>query len=92
KGWARAAGEDLDVRLFLDGATAGARVSRVPRPDVQAAIPSLGDCSRAGWEAVVAFPARDGSSGKHELTAVFLTRDGRFRSYPVRHLTWRPVP
>jgi len=92
EGWARSPGEDLDVRLFLDGAFAGARVRRVPRRDVQSAIPSLGDCSRAGWESVVEFPARGGSSEEHELTAVFLTRDGRFRSYPVRHLTWRPAP
>jgi hypothetical protein len=92
RGWARAPGEDLDVRLFLDGAIAGTPIRRVPRRDVQAAIPSLGDCSGAGWEAIVAFPTRDASSGEHELTAVFLTRDGRFRSYPVRHLTWRPAP
>ena len=92
KGWARAPGEDLDVRLFLDGSIAGARVRRLPRLDVQAAIPPLGDCSRAGWESVVEFPTRDGSSEEHELTAVFFTRDGRFRSYPVRHVTWRPAP
>ena len=92
KGWARASGEDLDVRLFLDGAIAGTRVRRVLRLDVQAAIPSLGDCSQAGWESVVDFPTRGGSSRKYELTAVFFTRDGRFRSYPVRHFTWRPAP
>lgn len=91
-GWARASGEDLDVRLFLDGAIAEAPVGRVSRLDVQAAIPSLGDCSQAGWESVVEFPARYGAPGEHELTAVFFTRDGRFRSYPVRHFTWRPAP
>lgn len=92
RGWARVPGEDLDVRLFLDGAIAGTRVRRFPRLEVQAAIPSLGDCSRAGWESVVEFPARHGSSGEHELTAVFFTRDGRFRSYPVRRFAWRPAP
>ena len=92
KGWARASGEDLDVRLFLDGAIAGTPILRTPRLDVQAAIPSLGDCSRAGWESVLEVPTRGSSPGKHELTAVFFTRDGRFRSYPVRHLTWRPTP
>lgn len=92
KGWARAPGEDLDVRLYVDGAIAGTRLRRVPRPEVQAAIPSLGDCSRAGWESVIDFPTRDGSPGEHELTAVFFTRDGRFRSYPVRHIAWRPAP
>jgi hypothetical protein len=88
-GWARASGEDLDVKLFIDGTMTGTLAQRVPRPDVQAAIPSLGDCSQAGWESVVEFPARDGSSQEHELTAVFFTRDGRFRSYPVRHFTWQ---
>ena len=87
-GWARAAGEDLDVKLFIDGAVIGTLARRVPRLDVQAAVPSLGDCSQAGWESVVEFPARDGAPGEHELTAVFFTRDGRFRSYPVRHFTW----
>jgi len=91
-GWARASGEDLDVKLFIDGASAGTPVRRAPRRDVQAMIPSLGDCSRAGWESVVEFPTGDGSSREHELTAVFFTRDGRFRSYPVRHFTWRPAP
>ncbi|MFI5120274.1 MAG: hypothetical protein ACHQM4_07670 [Thermoanaerobaculia bacterium] len=92
KGWARAPGEDLDVRLFLDGAIAGPRVRRVQRLDVQAALPTLGDCSQAGWESVIESSTRDGSPAEHELTAVFLTRDGRFRSYPVRHFTWRPAP
>jgi hypothetical protein len=87
KGWARAPFEDLEVRLFIDGVAVGAAVRRVPRPDVQAAIPSLGDCSRAGWSFLVEFPVHEGSSGQHELTAVFFTRDGRFRSYPVRHFT-----
>ena len=89
-GWARASTEDLDVKLFIDGAIAGTTVIRTPRLDVQAAIPSLGDCSRAGWEAVVEFPALAASSEKRELTAVFFTHDGRTRSYPVRHFTWRP--
>jgi hypothetical protein len=85
-------GEDLDVRLFLDGEPVGERVRRVPRIDVQTAIPSLGDCSRAGWESLVEFSPRGTASGRHELTAVFLGRDGRIRSYPVRHFTWRPAP
>ena len=88
-GWARSSGEDLDVKLFLDGAPAGSPVRRVPRPDVQAALPSMGDCSRSGWESVIERPTRDGASETHELTAVFLTRDGRYRSYPVRHFRWR---
>jgi hypothetical protein len=92
RGWARAPGEDLDVKLFLDGVLVGTPVRRVPRPEVQAAIPSLGDCSQAGWEFLVERPPRDGSSPEQELTAVFFTHDGRFRSYPVRHITWKPAP
>ncbi|HSB62570.1 MAG TPA: hypothetical protein VLJ18_00330 [Thermoanaerobaculia bacterium] len=92
KGWARVPGEDLDVRLFLDGAVVATPIRRVPRPELQAAIPSLGDCSRAGWESVIDRPPRDGSSNVHELTAVFFARDGRVRSYPVRHVTWKPAP
>jgi len=89
RGWARAPGEDLDVKLFLDGAIVAAPIRRVPRLDVQAAIPSLGDCSRAGWECVLEPSADGGSREERELTAVFFTRDGRAHAYPVRHVTWR---
>jgi hypothetical protein len=49
-------------------------------------VPSLGDCSSAGYEAHYAF--RPGDEGAHEIQAVFLSRDGRIRHYPVRHFEW----
>lgn len=67
RGWARSGGEDLEVTLLIDGEARPPETSkRVPRPDVAAAVPGIGDCSSAGWEAV--FRLRDGEKpGPHEL-------------------------
>ncbi len=88
RGWARVPGEDLRVTISLDGAERKAtRVSRVPRPDVAAAIPSLGDCSGAGYE--TAIPFRPGDEGRHMIEVVFTSADGRERHYPVRFFVWK---
>lgn len=55
---------------------------RTERGDVAAAVPGIGDTSRAGFEAVL--PPLDLSPGAHRLTVVFATRDGRQRAYPPR--------
>ncbi|MFI5119653.1 MAG: hypothetical protein ACHQM4_04530, partial [Thermoanaerobaculia bacterium] len=88
RGWARIPGEDLHVTVTIDGEerpfVTGARV---PRPDVEAAIPSLGDCRTAGYEAVYAFAP--GDDGAHVLDVLFRTADGRERHYPSRRFTWK---
>ena len=88
RGWARIPGEDLHVTVTIDGEerpfVTGARV---PRPDVEAAIPSLGDCRTAGYEAVYAFTS--GDDGVHVLDVLFRSSGGRERRYPPRPFTWK---
>jgi hypothetical protein len=87
-GWARIPGADLHVTVTIDGeerrVVAG---DRVPRPDVAAAVPFLGDCRSAGYEAVYAFAP--GDEGVHVLDVLFRSADGRERRYPPRTFTWR---
>jgi hypothetical protein len=89
RGWARISGEDLHVTVTIDGEdrpfVTGARV---PRPDLQAALPFLGDCRTAGYEAVFAFAP--GDDGVHVLDVFFRSSDGRERRYPPRTFTWKP--
>jgi len=89
RGWARIPGENLRVTLTIDRKerffVAGARV---PRPDVEVAVPTLGDCRAAGYEAAYTFEA--GDAGVHEIQVVFRTHDGRERHYPPRWFIWGP--
>ena len=87
-GWARIPGEDLHVTITLDGEERSAALgARVPRPDVQAAVPSLGDCRSAGYDATYAF--EPGDEGPHEIQVLFRAADGRQRHYPPRRFTWK---
>lgn len=89
RGWARTAEEDLKVSFLIDGEIRlPASFRRVSRPDVAMALPLLGTCDAAGYEAE--FPFGAGDEGKRELQALFRTRNGRFRLYPVRTFSWRP--
>lgn len=87
-GWARVPGEDLHVTVTIDGETrpllSGART---PRPDVAAAVPTLGDCRAAGYQAAYAFEA--GDEGPHEIAVLFRSADGRQRHYSPRRFTWK---
>ncbi|HEX5856112.1 MAG TPA: hypothetical protein VFZ57_10875, partial [Thermoanaerobaculia bacterium] len=91
RGWARTSGEDLHVIITIDGEertfTQGARV---PRRDVQAALPVLGDCRTAGYEATYAF--EEGDEGTHEIQVLFRASDGRERHYPALRFTWKKAP
>jgi hypothetical protein len=88
RGWARMSGEDLHVTVTIDGDERNpVKADRVPRPDVQAAVPSLGDCRAAGYEAVYAFEEPD--EGSHEIQVLFRAADGRQRHYPPRRFTWK---
>ncbi len=87
-GWARIPGEDLRVTVLIDGVPReDALRARVPRPDVAAVLPTLGDCSRSGFEGAI--PFRPGDGGPHMIEAVFASADGRERHYCVRGFTWR---
>ena len=88
RGWARIAGSDLPVTIYLDDeARTPVSASRVARPDVCSVIPSLGDCASAGYEVV--FDFRAGDAGEHEINAVFRAPDGRVRRYPARPFVWK---
>ena len=88
RGWARIPGEDLHVTVTIDGEERPfATAARVPRPDLQAALPSLGDCRNAGYEVVYAFAP--GDDGVHVLDVLFRSADGRERRYPPRAFTWK---
>jgi len=88
RGWARIPGEDLRVTVTIDGEerpfVTGARV---PRPDLRTALPALGECATAGYEAVYAFAP--GDAGAHVLDVLFRYSDGRQRRYPPRAFTWK---
>jgi hypothetical protein len=87
QGWARIPGEDLDVTVLLDDEARRPSVERrTARPYVANAVPALGPCDRAGYEAL--FPFLPGDSGEHSVRVVFRARDGRIRSYPSRTFVW----
>ena len=89
RGWARIPGQDLRVRVLIDDQERRFITSARPeRRDVQRVIPTLGDCSSAGYELTYAFSP--GDTGRHEIQVLFLTRDGRERHYPVRRFVWNP--
>ncbi len=89
RGWARSERDDLEVAFLLDGEVrAPSTFRRVPRPDVARALPGLGPCERAGFEATFRF--QPGDEGRREIRAVFRSPDGRHRVYPFRTFTWRP--
>ena len=89
RGWGRLADEDLGISLLVDGVVrVPASLRRVPRPDVATALPHLGPCATAGYEAEL--PFEPGDDGPRELRIVFHARDGRYRLYPVRTFTWAP--
>ncbi|MCC6133179.1 MAG: hypothetical protein IT186_24880 [Acidobacteria bacterium] len=87
KGWARTEGEDLQIEIRIGEHTREPRtLVRTPRDDVQSALPRLGDCGRAGFEAVVA--RLPGDRGPDRLTLVVSTKDGRRRTYPTVPFNW----
>lgn len=66
------------VRVWVDDVEVEAvRVARFPRPDVEAAVPGIGDCSRAGWR--VDFDPGALAPGRHCVAAALVAEDGRHR-------------
>ena len=61
------------IRVWVDGREVdAARVERYARPDVQAAVPGIGDCSRAGWR--LRFAPGDLAPGPHCVAAALIDR------------------
>ena len=89
RGWARIPGEDLEIRVLLDDEerVPGPAV-RYSRPDVCSVLPQMVDCTKAGFE--VRFDFEKSDEGRHEITAIFFSRDGRCRIYPPAWITWKP--
>ncbi len=88
-GWARIPGEDLGVMILIDGEErTPISFRRVPRDDVTRAIPRMGDCATAGFEALYA--PRPDDAGRHELLVLFRAKDGRYRPYPMQRFDWNP--
>ncbi len=66
------------IRLWVDGREVdAARIERFPRRDVEAAVPGIGDCSRAGWRA--AFEPGELAPGRHCVAAALIGAGGRHR-------------
>jgi hypothetical protein len=91
RGWCqlRGGGAVEPVEFRVDGVLARVlALDRAPRPDVAAAIPEIGDASRAGYAARL--DASGLAAGSHDLKVTFRAADGRRRiAQPVR-FTWTP--
>lgn len=84
QGWCleRGGGEVRVVEARLDGESLDlGSLVRVPRDDVAAAIPDMGDASRAGFELVI--PAKSLPMGRVKLVVAFGTADLRVRYTPA---------
>ena len=91
RGWCqlRGGGAVEPAEFRVDGVLARVlALERTPRPDVAAAIPEIGDASRAGYAARLDTSGL--AAGAHDLKVTFRTADGRRRiAQPVR-FTWTP--
>jgi hypothetical protein len=79
-GWCQERGGKpcVAVRVWVDGREVDpALVERFPRPDVAAAVPDVGDCSRAGWRTV--FEPGALAPGTHCVAAALIADGGRHR-------------
>jgi len=85
-GWAKSAAGEVDVAVALDDGRV-ARPDRFPRPDVAAAVPELGDASRAGFRATFSPPA---GFGEHALTVEMRDPRGRVRRLGPTRFRWGP--
>jgi hypothetical protein len=89
RGWSQTPGapaEIVEIRIDRDR-RARASFARSPRSDVAAALPALGSCTEAGYEAV--FPMLPGDDGRHDIRVVFRAADGRMRTMS-RTFDWAP--
>jgi hypothetical protein len=86
-GWARSKEGDVDVRVSIAPEGFVPPIERKPRPDVEAAMPQLGDCSRAGWRAVVEKPSA--ATAEHVLLIEMRSPSGRVRRLGPIRFRWK---
>jgi hypothetical protein len=85
RGWCQGDGAvSCDVAAVLvDGISVPiSQISREPRPDVEAVVPAVGPCPRAGYRLTLAKGVAVGP--RDPVRVVFRTADGRWRIYPER--------
>lgn len=86
-GWARSRDGEVDVRVAISPDGFVPPVERRPRPDVQGTMPQLGDCSRAGWRAVIEKPAA--GTTEHVLLVEMRSPSGRVRRLGPIRFRWK---
>jgi hypothetical protein len=85
RGWCQGNGAvRCDVAaVVVDGVSVPIQlVSREPRPDVEAALPALGPCPRAGY--CLTLPQGVAAGPRISVRVAFRSADGRWRIYPER--------
>lgn len=85
RGWCQGfGGVPCDVgAVLVDGKSVPiSAMDRVPRRDVEAVVPSVGPCPRAGYKLVI--PAGVATGDRVSVEVVFRTADRRWRLYPPR--------
>ena len=87
-GWARSAQGDVEVRVAIAPDGLVPPVERHARPDVQHAFPQLGDCSHAGWHAVMDRPS--GTAAEHVITVELKAPNGHVRRLGPIRIRWTP--
>ena len=88
RGWCQEHGGRpcAQVRIWLDGVEVEGAVERFPRPDVEHAVPGIGNADRAGYRAEL---RPDSTRTRHRLNVYFLTADGRYRRLGPLHFEFR---
>ncbi len=86
-GWARSSEGPVEVRVAISPDGLVPPVERFPRPDIQRAMPQLGDCSRAGWRVTVERPA--GTATEHVLQIELRSPSGRVRRLGPIRFWWK---
>ena len=85
-GWAKSSAGEVDVAIAFDDGRVE-RPERFPRPDVAAAVPELGDASRAGFRAT--FPPPKGLEDR-ALCVEMRDPHGRVRRLGPVRFRWGP--
>jgi hypothetical protein len=85
-GWAKSAAGEVEVAVALDDGRVE-HPARFTRPDVAAAVPELGDTSRAGFRATFSPPA---GFAEHALCVELRDPRGRVRRLGPLRFRWGP--
>lgn len=91
QGWCQEIGGRpcADIQVYVDGQPLSAEIfERFPRPDVEAVVPGIGKCDRAGYRAGYVLDSSE--RGPHSVTVFVFTDDGRFRRLGPLKFSWLP--